>query len=439
MMNEIVSAELANYGFSTKGKGSIWKRVVRYITRLHFQLISGLFLAVVAPALMRGRWEQFADQVASYDNSLLGTTLAFLLGFLFFYKITSFPGIRKVQYVLPSFVAGYVLIVVMFFLLRLDYSRYQFVISFGMTTSWFMVLFLLRKRVTRLRLAYIDGGRTHLLKQLGWVDLVQVKSLEERGNLPLVVDLNESLDEDWERYIADNALRGRPIFHVKQVIESLTGRMPVDHLAENKFGSLAPTTLYAPAKLYVDWFLALSALILLSPLLLVVAIAIRLESPGPAIFKQTRMGFGGKPFTIYKFRSMRQQDSTKVNRNSEMTKSDDDRITKIGRKIRGNRIDELPQILNILKGEMSWIGPRPEAMRLSSWYEEKIPFYRYRHLVRPGITGWAQVHQGHVTSVEDADVKLQYDFFYVRNLSIWLDVLVIFKTFQVVLTGNGAK
>ena len=103
------------------------------------------------------------------------------------------------------------------------------------------------------------------------------------------------------------------------------------------------------------------------------------------------------------------------------------------------RIDELPQIINIIRGEMSWIGPRPEALKLSTWYEGIIPFYRYRHVVRPGITGWAQVNQGHVTSLDDADVKLQYDFFYVKHFSLWLDILVLLRTVRVVLTGHGAK
>jgi lipopolysaccharide/colanic/teichoic acid biosynthesis glycosyltransferase len=122
-----------------------------------------------------------------------------------------------------------------------------------------------------------------------------------------------------------------------------------------------------------------------------------------------------------------------------MTQAGDARITRIGRFLRRTRIDELPQILNILKGQMSWIGPRPEALKLSAWYEGQIPFYRYRHIVRPGITGWAQVSQGHVTSLSDADLKLQYDFFYVKNFSLWLDILVLLKTVRVVLTGSGAK
>jgi lipopolysaccharide/colanic/teichoic acid biosynthesis glycosyltransferase len=175
---------------------------------------------------------------------------------------------------------------------------------------------------------------------------------------------------------------------------------------------------------------------------LIVAIAIRIDSKGPAIFCQQRMGFRGKPFMVYKFRSM----SVAAPGNNDLppgvldsTRAGDQRITRVGRFIRKTRIDELPQLFNVLKGEMSWIGPRPETLNLSEWYETEIPFYRYRHIVRPGITGWAQIKQGHVTSVDDVREKLEYDFYYVRNFSIWLDILIVIQTVRVILTGHGSK
>ena len=115
------------------------------------------------------------------------------------------------------------------------------------------------------------------------------------------------------------------------------------------------------------------------------------------------------------------------------------RITRIGRFIRRTRFDELPQIFNILKGEMSWIGPRPESQVLSNFYEQKLPFYRYRFTVKPGITGWAQIRQGHVTGIENAQLKLEYDFYYEKHFSFWLDLRILLSTVRVVLTGHGAK
>ena len=122
-----------------------------------------------------------------------------------------------------------------------------------------------------------------------------------------------------------------------------------------------------------------------------------------------------------------------------MTKDGDNRITPFGRFLRRYRVDETPQIFNILKGEMSWIGPRPEAVTLSKWYEEELAFYPYRHVVRPGISGWAQVNQGHVTSPREVLGKLHYDFFYIKYLSPWLDLLIAIRTFRTVLRGFGAR
>jgi lipopolysaccharide/colanic/teichoic acid biosynthesis glycosyltransferase len=168
------------------------------------------------------------------------------------------------------------------------------------------------------------------------------------------------------------------------------------------------------------------------------AIAIRLDSPGPILFRQKRVGHAGKPIIVYKFRTMRTV-QVEDERRAAMTADDDDRVTRVGRFLRKVRLDELPQIFNILKWEMSWIGPRPEAEVLSIWYTSELPFYRYRHVVKPGISGWAQVNQGHVAEVEEVHRKLQYDFYYIKYFSPWLDLLILFRTIKTMLTGSGAK
>jgi lipopolysaccharide/colanic/teichoic acid biosynthesis glycosyltransferase len=169
-----------------------------------------------------------------------------------------------------------------------------------------------------------------------------------------------------------------------------------------------------------------------------VAVAIRLDSKGPALFRQKRVGHSGRLITVYKFRTMRCADVADE-RAAAMTRNDDDRVTPVGKVLRNLRIDELPQIFNILKWEMSWIGPRPEAQVLSIWYTSEIPFYRYRHVVKPGISGWAQVNQGHVAEVNEVHRKLQYDFYYIKYFSPWLDVLIFFRTIKTMLTGWGAR
>jgi len=166
----------------------------------------------------------------------------------------------------------------------------------------------------------------------------------------------------------------------------------------------------------------------------VCTILIKLETPGPIIYRQVRAGFGGRPFTIFKLRTM-----THNHGGGDYTLRDDERVTRVGRLLRHYRIDELPQVINILRGDMSWIGPRPEAMSLAQWYEREVPFYIYRHIVQPGITGWAQVHQGNVAAVDAARLKLEYDFYYIKHFSYWLDVVIMIKTIHTILTRYGCR
>ena len=254
----------------------------------------------------------------------------------------------------------------------------------------------------------------------------------------VVADLGADLADEWERFIAECAVSGVRVFHFKEVHEAMTGRVEIEHLSQNTLGSLNPDALYLKVKHAIDWLAALVALFALSPLLVAFGIWIRLDSPGPALFRQTRTGFRGRPFTIYKFRTMKVE-TREIDRTSAVTQENDPRITRVGSWMRRWRIDELPQLLNILRGEMSWIGPRPEAEALSQWYEKELPFYRYRHIVRPGISGWAQINQGHVHKVDDVLEKLHYDFYYIKNFSPWLDALILLRTIRTILTGFGAR
>ena len=167
-------------------------------------------------------------------------------------------------------------------------------------------------------------------------------------------------------------------------------------------------------------------------------LAIKLDSPGPVLYGQARVGYRGLTFFCHKFRTMRPV-VVADERGALITARDDERITRVGRTLRKLRLDELPQIINILKWEMSWIGPRPEAQVLSIWYTSEIPFYRYRHVVKPGISGWAQVNQGHVAEVGEVHEKLHYDFYYIKYFSPWLDVLIFFRTIKTILTGFGSR
>jgi len=173
------------------------------------------------------------------------------------------------------------------------------------------------------------------------------------------------------------------------------------------------------------------------PLLPFIALAIRLDSPGSILFRQTRVGEHDKLFELYKFRTMR-QDAEKLT-GAVWAQKNDPRLTRLGGFLRKTRLDELPQLYNVLRGDMSFVGPRPERPEFVSKLEEKIPFYGKRHFVRPGLTGWAQVKYQYGSSVDDAVEKLRYDLYYIKNLTLYLDLLIVIETVKVVLLGRGGR
>jgi exopolysaccharide biosynthesis polyprenyl glycosylphosphotransferase len=178
-------------------------------------------------------------------------------------------------------------------------------------------------------------------------------------------------------------------------------------------------------------------LIVTLPVMLVTALCICLESGLPVLYRQRRVGQGGRVFTLYKFRSMG-IDAERPGM-PHWTKPDDERITRVGRFIRKWRIDELPQVINVLRGEMSFVGPRPERPYFVDQLEKQIPYYALRHSAKPGITGWAQVRYQYGASVDDAIEKLQYDLYYLKNRSLFLDLMIMVATVEVVLWGRGAR
>jgi len=197
----------------------------------------------------------------------------------------------------------------------------------------------------------------------------------------------------------------------------------------------SPSRTYLQIKRVIDIIFSVVLLVLTAPLMALVAAAITFESQGPAIFRQERVGLNGRRFTLFKFRSMR-QDAEKAS-GPTWAKEQDDRCTRVGRFIRRCRIDELPQLVNVVRGDMSFVGPRPERPYFVDLLKQNIRYYDLRHYAKPGITGWAQVMYRYGASVEDAYQKLQYDLYYAKNVSIALDLLILLKTIKVVFAREG--
>lgn len=410
--------------------------------RLRYRLLGGLLLAVGIPLLIRAMAEPKVVYSINLQVTITAAIFAHISGYLIYRRLDVFPGVATFGTLLPAFTLSYGLVFLVIFFFRLDYSRFQAAGSFLISTLWYFSLAASLNRLEPGRLAVVPVGSVH---RLAAVRGVAWHRLQRPGLVPgriqgVVADLRADLPDAWVRFITGCVLSGMPVYHVKQVLESLTGRVEIEHLSENTLGSLHPNQAYSRIKQAADWLVALAVLIVASPLLLIVALLIRLDSPGPALFRQQRVGHRGAVFTLYKFRTMRDDRGGPVTaREKAITRGDDPRITRIGRVLRRTRLDELPQLFNILRGEMSWIGPRPEALMLSLWYEKELSFYPYRHIVRPGITGWAQVNQGHVAAIGDVHEKLHYDFYYIKNFSPWLDLVIVMRTIRIMLTGFGAK
>lgn len=371
----------------------------------------------------------------------VATFVTVLTGSIILRNVTSYPGVEASVYFVPSFLITYGSLLLIFTMGRIPYSRPQIIGSFvcAVFLYYFAIVRLMRGR--KPCIAVVAVGEIQPLLNEEYVDWRILASPDTplNGAIAVAANLWADLPDEWDRRLADFALKGISVYHSKHLLESLTGRVELEHLSESTFGTLSPISAYMALKRGIDTLVALITLIVLFPVLAALAIVIRLNSPGPAIFRQQRMGYRGQPFTLYKFRTMTNAPPSQDQRDAAMTKDSDNRITSIGHFLRQSRIDELPQIINVLKGEMSWIGPRPEAMVLSRWYEKEIPFYRYRHIVRPGITGWAQVSQGHVAEVNEVKSKLHYDFYYIKNYSLWIDILIVVRTIRTMLTGFGAK
>lgn len=259
------------------------------------------------------------------------------------------------------------------------------------------------------------------------IDRVIVTMSERRGRLPL-------------EPLLDLKSRGVKVEDGSDVYESVTGRIPLESLRLSQlvfsdgFRVSDITLLY---KRGLSILLSLLSLFLALPYMILIAIAICLDSPGPALFRQKRIGKNGKQFTLYKFRSMRvDADQDGFPRPVE---EDDDRLTRVGRWLRRSRMDELPQLYNILRGDMYFIGPRPFVVEQERDLARQIPYYRYRWTVKPGATGWAQIHRGYCATLDDNTEKLAYDLFYIKNVSVGLDLLILFQTIKILLLGRGSR
>ena len=401
--------------------------------------IVGFLFCVVLPVPIYATGEPFAAGLGGTEFTIIATAVGYSVVWYCGRRLDAFPRATmqgNVGYVAPIAVLTYASIAAILLLLRIDYSRVQFFGSGLLTLLWMAGVAQLRSRYLVRNYAVMPRSSIADMPPLAtcrWLDFDEVQNRGMRVDA-IVADLSADLGEGRLAALADAAIAGVPVLDRRYIVETMTGRTPLGGLTPNEFGALLPSRQYLVVRRLIELGLTVLLLPVLLPILLVVAAVVRLDSPGPVFFVQTRIGRRGQPFRMIKFRTMFHGAG-----GPSFTSAVDPRVTRVGGFLRQCRLDELPQLFNILRGDMSWVGPRPEAASLEQGYVRDIEHFALRGIVRPGVTGWAQINQGYAHAPDEMRSKLEYDLYYLKHCSLWLDLVIVLRTFAVVFRGTGAR
>ena len=378
-------------------------------------------------------------------NTLLWCMLPYLLAVRLLYKSVNLPSSELRAVLLVNTITPFLILVLVLALLQMPFSRGALLLAATVTVVWFWLADRWEKRSEKLQLLMLDDKaqkdlsehlKRHPDLMTKRVELVNwSESPADLGLFDgLLLPVDPKLDIEQQTQLGKAKQMHMRIYTPSAVFELLTARKS-RAVMQDPLWQPDGNPAYDLGKRSIDLLITLVTAPLWIPLALIVAIAIKITDPGPVIYSQWRTGRHGKPFRIYKFRTMVvQKDDI-----AQFAQTNDDRITRIGKFLRKTRLDEIPQLLNVLLGQMSLIGPRPEQHSFVNQFATEIPSYPYRHLVRPGITGWAQVMHGYASNAEETSVKLSYDLYYVSHYSVALDLLIAAKTVKTVCTGHGSR
>ena len=456
--------------------------MLKFLPRKKIALLLGDALIIaaaiyVAPYLRTGVWPQPAD-LLSASNVVALLVYLFVLYLCDLYNVQ--PPVEKVRLALKFFAVVLIIGIVnasLFYLFHLrPYSSWVLFISSFLTflglVAWrffFIYLVPAARRPINVLLLGAGGGGVKMASLLkgrpeyrvaGFVDDDEAKQGSEINGLAvlgtsrklmdivrdsgihkIIVCISKTIRPDIFPILVEAKFKGVTVYEMPTFYEMLARRIPVEHVSDIWLGyadvlGLKRTFYNLKLKNLLDRLIAAGGLLIASPVMILTAFLIKLESKGPVFYSQKRVGLDEKDFDLFKFRSMRADAEVG---GAVWAQKNDDRVTCIGRIIRKTRIDELPQLWNVLKGEMSFVGPRPERPEFVQHLKKDIPYYMLRHAVKPGITGWAQVNYPYGASVEDALEKLQYDLYYIKNGSFFLDAHIMLRTVRVMLFGIGAR
>lgn len=416
---------------------SNWYEII--LLSWHTRTVAGL--GIISMLTSFASWGHFFPNfsIDTHLNSIVTIVFSIFASTYTLHRIKDHSPSARISQVIPITTSIFLVAYAILFFFRFDYSRPALLSGYVFTLAWlYLDYFLLRKYLTP-RYAVVPFGRALNLVSASQnsVQTLMTPSLDGKRYDGIIADFSATeMGPIWQKFLAICAINQIPVFNVQQAQETITGRIQVDHLYENNMGSLIPSPMYAAAKRFIDLFLVLFTLPVTSILMFLIAIAIKFDTGGKVLFRQARIGQSNREFIIYKFRTMTQNAELD---GARLATDKDSRITRLGKILRKSRLDELPQLWNVVKGDMSLIGPRPEQRYFVEQFEQSIPFYTYRHVVKPGLSGWAQVMQGYTSDEESTKTKIQYDFYYIKNFSFWLDMLIFIKTIRVIFTGWGAK
>ncbi len=401
--------------------------------------MGGFLFCVVLPIPIYATDEPFARGIGPMEQTILATAAAYVIVWYCARRLEAFPRVTlqgNIGYIAPVAAIAYATIAVLLLLLRSDYSRIQLFGSGFLAILWMAFVGQLKARYLVRNYAVLPSGLVEAMPHQPtshWLPFEQV----ERDGLrvdAIVADLGAGLSQSQVSSLAGAAIAGVPVLDRRYIVETMTGRTPLGGLTPNEFGALLPSRQYLVVRRSIELLLTVLFAPVFVPLLALVALVIRLDSPGPIFFIQTRVGRRGRSFPMVKFRTMFHGAS-----GPSFTTERDSRITRVGSFLRRVRLDELPQFINVLRGDMSWVGPRPEAIDLDQSYVRDIPHFSLRSIIRPGITGWAQINQGYAHDHDEMRSKLEYDLFYLKHCSLWLDLVIVLRTFTVLFGGAGAR
>lgn len=425
-------------GGSFRGKPAIRSAPERFF-ETWLDAIGGFMFCVLLPIPIYATGEPFATGIGATEQTILATAAAYAIVWYCGRRLDAFPHPTlqgNLGYLAPVAAIAYAAIAVVLVLLRSDYSRVQLFGSGLLTLLWMAFVAQLRARYLIRTYAVVPSDLIAGMPERAACRWLSYEDVEEMGIRvdAMVADLGPDLTEGQVAALASAAIAGVPVLDRRYMVETITGRTPLGGLMPNEFGALLPSRQYLVVRRGLELLLTLVVLPVLLPILAVVALVVRLDSPGPVFFQQERVGRRGRIFRMVKFRTMYHGAS-----GPSFTTHGDPRVTRVGHALRRFRLDELPQLVNVLRGEMSWVGPRPEALTLEQQYVQDIPHFALRGIVRPGVTGWAQINQGYAHEADEMRSKLEYDLYYLKHCSLWLDVMIVLRTFAVMFGGTGAR